>query len=121
MKTLFALAAVLFPLLTITAHAQNTQAPLPRCYELHFSKGDMGNDYYTNVCDQPIGISLIFPRGGLFAFELAPGKTDGTGHSEKDYNTMGQPSVFVCPLGLRPVDGSGHYVTLHTALYNCKR
>jgi len=120
----FRLAAFVALMLVVCAmptHAQQYQDPLgARCYNFDFGS-NYGWDRYTNLCDEPIYIVLIFPRGGLFGIDLKPGKSNGTGHSKNEYASMGEPRVFVCPSGYRVVDMDDKNVSFNTGEYRCKR
>jgi len=113
---LFAATAFATPQL----HAQTYRDPLgSRCYNFDFGSR-YGWDRYTNLCDEPIVVALIFPHGGRFDIHLRPGQSDGTGHSRSEYASMGEPSIFVCPVNARIVDANDHSVTINTERYRCK-
>ncbi len=103
------------------AHAQQYREPLgSRCYNFDFGS-NYGWDRYTNLCDEPIVIALIFPHGGRFDMHLDPGHSGGTGHSRSEYANMGEPSIFVCPVDMRIVDENDRNVTINTPRYRCKQ
>jgi hypothetical protein len=88
---------------------------------MDFNAPDHMNQYFNN-CGQSVYLQVVHPGGQSFALDpLMTDRPAGTGLSREDYTRFGWPTLYVCPDGFLPVDGSGNSISKPVTDFKCRK